>query len=94
MHDINPTDMTPFLARHDSRTRHLFMATLFASLMVSALTFKRGVLEAEAPGTIRSGIWFPIVVYPLLIVVFWGGHHAVETQTGRAAGRSLPDDCG
>lgn len=71
MNDNTLTDMTPFLARQDSRTQHLFIALLFASLMVSALTFMRGVLDVQNPGAIRSGIWFPIVVYPLLIVVFW-----------------------
>ena len=70
MSDMPQTDMTEFLQRHDRKSRRLFVATICASLVVSAIVFTHG-LQTRGSLAAFGKLWFPILVYPVLFAVFW-----------------------
>ncbi len=67
-----PADMAPFFQRHDRRTRRTYIAMLSLSLALSAIIFTRGLLTTgAAPGAVLAGLWTPIIMGPLTIILLW-----------------------
>ena len=71
MADTTLTDMGPFFQRYDQGQRLLLATTLCASLVLSAVIFTHIVDATRGRGPVLAVQWFPIVFFPLFIVVWW-----------------------
>jgi len=90
MSDVAMVDMGPFMRRHDRRSRRFFVAMTTISLLTSAAIFTHGVLGRGSPQDIAGSLWTPILICPLLIIVFWHLHvRAARKRLTRPDG-SLP----
>jgi hypothetical protein len=94
MSDMTLTDMTPFFERHERKSRRAIVALTCTSLAVAAGIFAYGAVTAGEPRALLAKLWGPIVVYPLLGVVFWIGTELyARTRMPLVARRSMnPDD--
>ena len=89
MNDMTLTDMGPFMNRHDRRSRRVLVAMIATSLLVSAAAFTYGVLDHKSPGAILARLWFPILLCPLPMILFWiGGAVMARKRPMPGAGES------